>query len=52
MASRGAKETDKLRQNVENQLDRLMAQLADLEVPPIAQLKKNKTQTNKKGTAR
>lgn len=31
MASRGAKETDKLRQNLEEQLERLMAQLRDLE---------------------
>lgn len=31
MASRGAKETEKLKKNVEEQLDRLMAQLADLE---------------------
>lgn len=31
MASRGAKETDKLKQNLQDQLDRLMAQLQDLE---------------------
>ena len=30
--SRGNKETDKLKQNIEEQLDRLMAQLQDLEV--------------------
>ena len=31
MASRGQSETSKLKQNMEEQLDRLMAQLADLE---------------------
>ena len=31
MASRGVNETSKLQQNVENQLDRLMQQLSDLE---------------------
>lgn len=31
MASRGTKETDKLKQNLHDQLDRLMAQLQDLE---------------------
>lgn len=31
MASRGKSETGKLRQNMEEQLDRLMQQLADLE---------------------
>ena len=31
MASRGQAETSKLKQNMEEQLDRLMAQLADLE---------------------
>jgi len=31
MASRGASETDKLRTNIENQLNRLLAQLQDLE---------------------
>ncbi|PIK58320.1 hypothetical protein BSL78_04761 [Apostichopus japonicus] len=31
MASRGKSETDKLKQNLEEQLDRLVAQLADLE---------------------
>lgn len=30
-ASRGRSETEKLKQNMEEQLDRLMAQLADLE---------------------
>ena len=31
MASRGKSETDKLKHNLEEQLDRLMAQLSDLE---------------------
>ena len=31
MASRGANETDKLRQNVEEQMQRLLSQLEDLE---------------------
>lgn len=31
MASRGRSETDKLKHNLEDQLDRLMAQLQDLE---------------------
>ena len=31
MASRGKSETDKLKHNLEEQLDRLMAQLQDLE---------------------
>lgn len=31
MTSHGKTETEKLKQNVENQLDRLMEQLADLE---------------------
>ena len=31
MASRGASETSKLKQNIEEQLDRLMQQLSDLE---------------------
>lgn len=31
MASRGATETDQLKNNLEDQLDRLVAQLADLE---------------------
>ncbi len=31
MSSRGRSETEKLKQNMEEQLDRLMAQLADLE---------------------
>jgi hypothetical protein len=31
MASRGSKETDKLQKNLEDQLDRLMVQLKDLE---------------------
>lgn len=31
MASRGQSETTKLRQNLEEQLDRLMQQLSDLE---------------------
>ena len=31
MASRGAQETDKLKHNLEEQLDRLMQQLTDLE---------------------
>ena len=31
MASRGQSETSKLRQNIEDQLDRLMSQLSDLE---------------------
>lgn len=31
MSSRGRSETEKLKQNLEEQLDRLMAQLADLE---------------------
>jgi len=35
--SRGQQETDKLRKNVEEQLDRLMAQLQDLEVRPPPQ---------------
>lgn len=31
MSSRGRTETEKLKQNLEDQLDRLVAQLADLE---------------------
>ena len=31
MASRGKSETEKLKKNLEEQLDRLVAQLADLE---------------------
>lgn len=31
MSSRGQSETDKLKQNLEEQLDRLVAQLSDLE---------------------
>lgn len=31
MSSRGRSETEKLKQNMEEQLDRLVAQLADLE---------------------